>query len=144
MQTAYHIAGLWDIASKDCRLSKDNTLETAIWKEKNLVTLGLLQNSFNNDLITLMTHKTHVFCIWKMLKLQLKSERLRIYSVMVPSAHPPNETLDLTSLNTSRTSRKLSDISQLLDGTSLSILLSASSSPCSHMISMKLIHRMEQ
>ncbi|SJL11799.1 uncharacterized protein ARMOST_15209 [Armillaria ostoyae] len=63
IQTAYRIAGLWDITSKDCRPSKDNTSETAIWEEKNLVTLGLLQSLLNNDLIMLTTHETHVFSL---------------------------------------------------------------------------------
>lgn len=71
MQTVYHIAGLWDITSKDCWPLKNNTSETAIWKKKNLVALGLLQSSLNDNLIMLTTHETHVFCVWQMLKLQM-------------------------------------------------------------------------
>ncbi len=63
MQTAYYIAGLWDIASKDCQLLKDNTSETDIWEKKNLVALGLLQSSLNDDLIALTAHETHIFHI---------------------------------------------------------------------------------
>ncbi len=74
MQTAYHIAGLWDIASKDCRPSKDNTLETAIWEKRNLIALGLLQSSLNDDLIALMTHETHVFRIWQMFESQMSQK----------------------------------------------------------------------